>query len=410
MPQPAILPSAQQNDRRSASGGRSQLPYRLRLPGPVPVPERVRQAIACPNQAHRGPEFRAILKQAEALARPLFGTAGHVLFFASTGTGMMEASLANVLAAQERVLVAVQGQFGERFAAIARGLGADVDSIDVTWGSTIDPADIERRLGARDYRAVVVVHNESSTGQTADLASIGAIVRRHDALLVVDSVSGLGGMEVRQDEWGIDIVVTASQKALMCPPGVGMVSVSPKAWSVIRRDDRLPRFYWDFRKAHASAEKHETAFTSATAIITGLREALTMIHEEGIERVLARHERLSSALRAGCAALGLRRFGAGEALSNTVVAVCAPDGVDGDRIVAELSQKHRTVIGNSRNKLSGRVIRIGTMGALTSQDIVLDLHHLSLALRDLGWACDIGEAIDAMESCLGPGAHPARCA
>ena len=240
----------------------------------------------------------------------------------------------------------------------------------------------------------------SSSGTTTALAQIGSA--GGSAFLWYGTATGL--------ETNSDIVVTASQKALMCPPGVGMVSVSPKAWSVIRRDDRLPRFYWDFRKAHASAEKHETAFTSATAIITGLREALTMIHEEGIERVLARHESLSSALRAGCAALGLRRFGAGEALSNTVVAVCAPDGVDGDRIVAELSQKHRTVIGNSRNKLSGRVIRIGTMGALTSQDIVLDLHHLSLALRDLGWACDIGEAIDAMESCLGPGAHPARCA
>src|SRR5579863_10169031 len=207
--------------------------YRLRLPGPSAVSERVRQAIAEPVLNHRGSEFRAILSRGEELIQPVLGTANPVLFFASSGTGVMEASLVNVLAPGERVLVCVHGQFGERFAAIAAALGAQVDPLPFEWGTAIDPAAVEQRLQAADYRAVVAVHNESSTAVVANLAAIGAIVRRTPALFIADSVSGLGGLEMRQDEWGVDIVVSSSQKALMCPPGIGLASVSEKAWRVI---------------------------------------------------------------------------------------------------------------------------------------------------------------------------------
>ncbi len=356
--------------------------YRLRLPGPTAVPERVRQAIARPVLSHRGPEFTAILRHAEELLQPLMGTRNRIFFFACSGTGMMEASLVNILAPGERLLIATHGAFGERFVDIARALGAAVDTLDVPWGCAVDPSEVRRRVSAAGYRAVILVHNESSTGVTADLAAIGAAVRDTPALLVVDSVSGLGGIEIRQDEWGVDILVSASQKCLMCPPGLGVVSISPKAWNVVHRTDGLPRYYWDFRKALASAEKTETPFTTPVALVAGLHEALQMIHAEGLPQVFERHRRLSTKLQDGCAALGLPPF-AETALSPTVVCMEVPGGLSGKDIVRHMYQRYGTVIAGSRNKLSGKVIRIGTMGHLTDADIVTDLYYLKQTLHDL---------------------------
>ena len=369
--------------------------YRLRLPGPTAVPERVRQAIARPVYSHRGPEFHAIFARAEELLQPLLGTANPVLFFASSGTGMMEASLVNILAPGERVLIPVHGQFGDRFAAIARALGACVDTIDIPWGEGVDPAEVERRVNGAEYRAVVVVHNESSTAVVADLAGIGAVLRGRPELLVVDSVSGLGGLEMRQDEWGVDIVASSSQKALMCPPGVGLVSLSAKALAVVNREDRLPRFYWDFRKAVASVEKSETPFTTPVAAMAGIREALEMIHEEGIAQVLERHRRLSKALQAGAAALGLTPFPRADRISPTVVCMNVPEGLKGAEIVRGMYQRHGSVIAGSRNKLEGRVIRIGTMGYIHEGDIFTDLLHLEDTLGHLGWQVERGAGIRA---------------
>jgi aspartate aminotransferase-like enzyme len=370
--------------------------YRLRLPGPTAVPERVRAAIACPVVSHRGPEFRATLARAGELLQPVLGTRNRVLFFAASGTGMMEASLVNILAPGERVLIPAHGQFGERFAAIARAMGACADIIEIPWGSGIDPSVIEDRLRAADYRAVIVVHNESSTGVVADLAAIGGVLRDRSTLLVVDSVSGLGGIEMRQDDWGVDVLVSASQKALMCPPGLGIASISPRAWDTVNRPDRMGRYYWDFRKAAASAENAETPFTAPVSLVAGLCEALEMIHQEGLPQVLARHRRLSSALRAGCDALGLARFAApGAILSNTVVCQSVPEPLQGGDLVRTMYQSHGTVIAGARNKLSGRVIRIGTMGAFDESDILTDLLHLGQTLQELGRPVEPGVGVAA---------------
>jgi len=369
--------------------------YRLRLPGPTEVPERVRQALARPVVNHRGPEFRAELARAETLIQPVLGTKNRVLFFACSGTGMMEAALTNVVAPGERLLVVEQGQFGERFAAIGRMLGAEVDLLEVPWGDTVDPAAVAERVRAKDYRAVVVIHNESSTSVVSDLAGIGAVLRDNPALLVVDSVSGLGGVEMRQDEWGVDIVVSASQKALMCPPGLGLASLSTKAWAVVNRKDRRPSFYWSFARALASMEKSETAFTAPVSLVAGLCEALEMIHAEGLPNVLARHKRLSSALRVGGQALGLAEFARAPVLSSTVVAFKVPDGLDGSAIVKAMYQDHGTVIAGSRNRLQGRVIRIGTMGALDEGTILVDLAHLEAVLTAMGLPITPGAGLTA---------------
>ncbi|MEO8145618.1 MAG: alanine--glyoxylate aminotransferase family protein [Betaproteobacteria bacterium] len=336
---------------------------------------------------HRGAEFKSMLAEVQVQLRAVYGTAQDVFLFAGSGTAMMEASLANVVGPGDAVLVAVAGQFGERFVAIATALGAKVDTLDCDWGQGIDAQQLAERLARRDYRAAVVVHNESSTGVTEDLAAIGAAVRDRPTLLIVDSVSGLAGTEMKMDSWGADIVVAASQKCLMCPPGLGFAAVSSKAWEIVKRERTVPRFFWDFRRAKASLEKGETPFTPPVSLVYGLREALRMIAEEGLANVIERHRRLSSALRAGCGRLGLELYTNPAVASNTVVVINVPRGLEGAAIVVHLRERYRTVIAGSRiPRLQNKVIRIGTMGAVGEADIQTDLMHLEATLKDLGRA------------------------
>ena len=367
--------------------------YRLRIPGPAAVPERVRLALAQPVLSHRGPEFRAILKETTTQLRSIFGTERDVFTFGASGTGAMEGALANILSPGDALLVLMNGQFSERFASMGKGMGASVDSLEVPWGEAPDPADVARRVQARRYRAVVCVHNESATGVVADVAAIGAALRDRETLFIVDAVSGVGGIEMCMDLWGIDILVAASQKALMCPPGLAFVAVSDRAMQVVASATGVPRFYFDFRRAKASLDKGETPFTPPVSLVLGLREAFAMIDEEGLPNVLARHLRLSAALQAGCEALGLTMFQTARPLSATVTVLRLPDGFDGPAIVRHMHNRYRTVIAGQRTKLSGRVIRFGTMGYLGPDDIVTDLHHLESTLCDLGYASPTGAGV-----------------
>ena len=374
--------------------------YRLRMPGPAEVPERVRAAVALPVLSHRGPEFRAVLQDVTGGLRAVLGTRHHVFLLGTSGTGAMEAALVNVLSAGDAVLVVENGQFGERFSSIAEGLPVELDRLQVPWGEVPDAAAIAARVSAKRYRAVVVIHNESATGVVADLTAIGAVLRDTDTLLVVDSVSGVGGVEMRMDEWGADVVVTASQKSLMCPPGLAIAGVSEKAMRVIDAAQGIPRFSLDFRRAKTSLDKGETPFTPPVSLILGLREALRMIDEEGLPAVLARHARLSAALRAGFEALGFAMFPVGRPFSSTVTVGVVPDGLEGSAIVRHMYARYRTVIAGQRTKLQNRVIRIGTMGFVGAEDILADLHYLECTLRDLGRAPAPGAGVQAAAAVL----------
>jgi aspartate aminotransferase-like enzyme len=373
--------------------------YRLRLPGPATVPERVRAALALPAVSHRGPEFRAILGDAMTMLRGVFGTKRDIFLLGASGTGGMEAAIANVVSPGDAVLVVVCGQFGERFVQIAEVMGARVDRVDAAWGDAPDLSVIATRVKSNSYRAVVCVHNESATGVVTDVAAIGAMLRDTPTLLVVDSVSGAGGIEMRMDEWGIDVLVGASQKALMCPPGLAFIATSEKAMAAIDKANAR-RFYFDLRKAKTAAEKGETAFTPPVSLVFALHEALTMIHEEGLPAVLARHRRLSEALQAGCIALGLPMFPTARPLSATVTVARVPEGLEGGAIVRHMHSRYHTVIAGQRTKLSGRVIRIGTMGALGPDDILTDLDHLEKTLSDLGRPAPAHAGIDAAKLVL----------
>jgi aspartate aminotransferase-like enzyme len=359
--------------------------YRLRLPGPTAVPERIRQATALPILNHRGAEFKAMLAECQQRLKPIFGTAHDVLLFAGSGTAMMEAALANILGPGDAVLIVVAGQFGDRFVSIAKALGAAIDTIDVEWGRALEAQRVAERLKERPYRAVVMVHNESSTGVAYDVAAVGAVVRETPALLVVDSVSGLAGIEMKMDAWGADVVVSASQKSLMCAPGIGLAAISAKAWKVVNRDGRMPSFFADFRRAKASLDKGETPFTPPVTLVYGLLEALRMIDEEGLANVLRRHSRLAAAMRAGVQALGLELYNQPGISSATVVSMKVPQGLEGGAIVQHLRERYRTVIAGARHpSQTGKVIRIGTMGMISETEIITDLRHLEATLKDLG--------------------------
>lgn len=371
--------------------------YRLRLPGPIAVPERVRLAMTRPVTSHRGPEFRAIWSRAIAKLQPIVGTTQPVHIFATSGTGVMEAALLNIAAPGERLLIVNNGQWGERFASIGRAIGVAVDTIDVPWGSVADPTEMERRLAAYDYRALVLVHNESSTGVMGDLATAGRLVRHRPTLLVTDTVSGLAGMEMHMDAWGVDVLVAGSQKALMCPPGLGLLAASEKAWPIIRRDSGMPRFFFDLRRARDSFDKGESTFTPAISMLYALDAALDMIHEEGLANVLSRHARLARGFKAGAVAMGLENFAKVPLAdqSNTVACFHVPEGLDGSRLIRRLYEKHRTVIAGARNRLQGKMIRLGTMGAIAEADILTDLMHIEDVLTEMGHKLDRGAAVGA---------------
>jgi aspartate aminotransferase-like enzyme len=323
----------------------------------------------------------------------VIGTKQPVHILACSGSGVMEAALLNIMAPGERLLIVSNGQWGERFQTIGRALGAAIDAIEVPWGENVDPAVVAARLKSAEYRALIAIHNESATGVVGDLATLGRLVRDTPTLLVTDSVSGVAGIELQMDAWGVDIVVTGSQKALMCPPGMGVIAASEKAWAVIRRDDRLPRFYFDLRKARDSYDKGESTYTPPVSLVQGLDAALDMIHEEGLANVIARHARLSRGFKAGATALGLRNFALDARQSATVACFWLPEGIDGTRLNKRLYEKHRTVIAGARNKLQGRIIRLGTMGAINDADILTDLMHIADVLAEMGHRCDAGAAV-----------------
>ena len=373
--------------------------YRLRMPGPAAVPEQVRAACALPVISHRGAEFRAILGEVTQSLRDILGTRHDVFLLGTSGTGGMEAALVNVLSTGDTILVVENGQFGERFSSIATQLPVTLDRLQIPWGKPPDPEAIAARVKAKHYRAVVVIHNESATGVVGDLAAVGAVLRNTEILLVVDSVSGVGGVEMRMDDWSVDVLVTASQKSLMCPPGLAVVAVSPKAMRVVEAAHGIPRFFFDFRRAKASLDKNETPFTPPVSLILGLREALTMIEEEGLAAVLRRHAHLSAALRAGFEALGLPMLPTGH-FSSTVTVGVVPEGLDGSTIVRHMYANYQTVIASQRTKLDNRVIRIGTMGFVGPEDILADLHYLECTLRDLGHAPTAGAGVEAAAATL----------
>jgi aspartate aminotransferase-like enzyme len=370
-------------------------------PGPTPVPERILLAMAGPVMHHRDPAYEELFQEVREGLKYVFQTKQEVLVLTSSGTGAMEGALCNTLSPGDEALVVRGGKFGERWAEICEAYGVKVTPIDVAWGEAVDPAAIEKALDANpSIRAVLVQASETSTGVMHPIKEIAAIVKKRDGtILVVDAISGLGVFELPMDEWGLDVVVSGSQKAFMLPPGLAFVALSEKAWGFAEQA-KLPKFYFDLKKEAASAQKSQSQFTPAISLIVGLREALRMFKEEGLENCFARHAKLAHATREAAKALGLELL-APTAPSNALTAIKAPEGVDGKKLKKNFEEMYGLIIAGGQSQLKGKIIRIAHIGYFQELDIIQAISALELVLKDMGYPVELGTGVKTAEEILG---------
>jgi aspartate aminotransferase-like enzyme len=323
---------------------------------------------------HRGKEFVEIMAGIIASLKDVFQTKGDVLVLTGSGTGGMEAAVVNVLSPGDTVLVASCGVFGDRFAEVAKQFGADVVKLDFDWGRPVDPYALRRALKANpQVKLIFVTHNETSTGITNDMVAISGAVKEADKLLVVDAISSLGCIDLPVDKLGCDIVISASQKGWLIPPGLAMISVSEAAWQAIGRA-KMPRYYWDFKRARDFSEKALTPWTPAVSLFYALAAGLELMLQEGVTNIFARHSRVAGMVRNGIKSLGLTLFAEEAYASNTVTAVRVPDGVNAKKLLQVLRDEHEIVLAGGPSRLEGKIFRIGHLGWVEEEDMqeVLD--------------------------------------
>ena len=357
----------------------------LRIPGPTPCPDEVLEAMGRQMVNHRGPEFTRLLFDVTAKLKHFFKTENDLFLLTGSGTGGLEAAVVNVLSPGDTVLSVSIGVFGERFAAIAQQFGAEVIPLRFEWGKAADPNAVRQALAANPkIKAVMVTHNETSTGVTNDLKEISSVVREFDKLLLVDAISSLGSIELPVDDWHCDVTISGSQKGWMVPPGLAMVALSEAAWQA-NAEAKMPRFYWDFAKARSYLEKGQTPWTPVVSVTFAFSVALDMMLKEGLKNIIARHARIAQMTRDGIKALGLTLFAEESHASNTVTSVAASGGLDVKKLLKILREEHRIVLGGGQQSLGGKMFRIGHLGWVTDDDIASVLSALKVALPQAGF-------------------------
>jgi aspartate aminotransferase-like enzyme len=342
----------------------------LMTPGPTTVPERVLRKMAEPVIHHRTSEFSGVFGEFSQRLKHIFQTQNSVLTFPAAGTGGLESAIVNMFSEGDKVLVVCTGVFGERFAEIGRIFKLKVDTINVPWGNCITVEQIKEKFNENDYKGLIVTHNETSTAIVNPIKEIGKFMKDKEALFIVDSVSGLGGLDIQMDNWNIDVLITASQKALMAPPGLAFVGVSEKGWESANKSN-LPKFYWDYKKARKVLEgkNPQTPYTPAVSLVLGTNEALKMIEEEGLINVFKRHELLAGKLRKETDTMGLKIFTNPNCLSNNLTAYTIEEEGRAAAIKTRMEKDFNIVIAGGQAHLKGKMIRIGHMGYLNEEMI-----------------------------------------
>ena len=358
----------------------------LRIPGPTPIPDNVREALSAQMINHRGPEYAALLGRVTEGLRPFFRTQHDILIYTCSGTGVMEAAIVNTLSPGDKVLAVSIGSFGDRFGTIAEVYGADVTRLSVEWGMAAEPDAIADALRAEPgYKAVLITHNETSTGVENPIEAIAQVVHAEsDALLIVDAVSSMGCVPVETDGWGIDLVVTGSQKGWEVPPGLAMAAAGPRAWEAFATAT-MPRFYLDLGKHRDYAAIGQPPWTPAVSIMYGLDASLQRMNAEGPDAVFARHAAAAARVRAQVQDLGLELFADPRHASNTITAVKVPAGVDGKALTATMRDDHDVVIAGGQGKLAGQIFRFGHLGWFQQQDLDEAVDALRASLTKLGY-------------------------
>ena len=374
--------------------------YYLFTPGPTPVPPKTSLAMAAPIIHHRSPQFATVLAEVKENLKYLFQTQNDVLILASSGTGGMEGAVTNTLSPGDKALVVRAGKFGERWAEICKAYGVEVLNIDVEWGRCVKAEQIAHGLDKNpEIKAVFVQAHETSTGVKFPLKEIAEVVKKRETtILVVDVISALGAMEIKTDEWGLDVVVGGSQKALMLPPGLAFVCLNEKAWRFVE-ESRLPKYYFDFSKEKKSLEKNQTAYTPAVSLIIGLRENLRQIKQIGLENIVKYHQRLSDGVKMAVKAMGLSIF-TKENPSEVLTAVEAPEGIDAQMIVKKLREEYGITIAGGQSQLKGKIFRISHMGYVDEHEMVMTIAALERVLIELGYKLIPGTGVKAIQEIL----------
>ena len=371
----------------------------LRIPGPTALPPSVRVAGGRQMINHRGPEFAAMLERILTGMKPFFGTTSDVAMITTAGSGGLEAAIVNTLSPGDKVLGVSIGSFGDRFAKIAGIYGADVTKLDAEWGYAAAPDEIRERLRTiPGVKAVLLTHNETSTGVMNPIRDLAAAIREEapEALILVDSVSGLGAVPFEMDAWGVDVVVTGSQKAWMSAPGLAMIAASERAWAAMERAT-MPRFYLDLRTHRESHAAGQTPFTPAIAVVYQVDEGLRLMAEEGAPAIFARHEACAAAARAGLAALGFDLLADAGVASKTVTAALIPDGLDWKAFNAEIKRRG-VVLAGGQGKLTGKIFRLGHLGSVTLEEILGAMSTLEIASLVHGRPVTPGSAVGAAQA------------
>jgi len=367
-------------------------------PGPTMVPAEVLTAEAQTMIHHRTPEFSRILREVTDWLKELFGTEQEVFTIAGSGTAAMEAAIANTCCPGDKAICAAGGKFGERWAELCEAYGCDVNIIEVEWGKSLSAQQAEAALAETPQaRVLCITQSETATGALTDVEAIAALTRGTSTLLVVDAITGVGVHPVRMDQWGADVVVSGSQKGCMIAPGLAFIAVSPRTWDAIEACTS-PRYYLDLRAMRKDLEKTTTPFTPAVSLIRALHRALEMMREEGLDNVLARHASLARAARVAMKALGLELVA--EEPVNGVTAVWAPPGVDTDKMTKKMRDDYGVTIAGGQGKLKGKIFRIGHMGYVSPEDLLVAIATVERALRDQGYACELGKGVAAAEAVL----------
>jgi serine---pyruvate transaminase len=386
--------------RRPELSQMPQMKNYLFTPGPSPVPPEVLLEMARPIIHHRTPEFSVALDAARERLKPLYGTASEVIVLASTGTGAMEAAVINLLQPGEHAIFVNGGKFGERWGKLLDVFGIIGHEVRVEWGRAARPEQVDDAFKAYpESRAVLVQASETSTCAVHPIAPIGEITRRRDAMLIVDGITSVGVFEQKMDEWGVDAFVTGSQKALMLPPGLGMVALSARAIDVAKKI-KTPRFYFDLPKElKAQREEHTTAWTAAVSLIFGLNKSLEMIHGESLPRVYARHALMAESTREAALALGLKLLSPDNPAPG-VTGILVPDGLDGGKLVKFLRDNLSVSIQGGQDQMKGKLVRIGHMGYLSPFDMLIAVGALEMGLQQIGAKIELGAGVAAVQKRL----------
>ena len=368
--------------------------------GPTPIPPAVSNAMAEPILYHRAPAFVEVYARCLERLKMVFQTRNDVLTFAATGSGGMESAAANLCRPGEAVVVASCGKFGERWNELAGAFGAEVVHHDAGWGNRVEPADLDRVLGENaGARVVFTTLSETSTGVVNDVQALTEVAHRHDALIAVDAVSGLGAVPLPQDEWGVDVVASGSQKALMCPPGLGFASANDAALAYAAETADRGRWYFDWSRTAKAQRKDppDSAVTAAVTLFQGLDVALRLIEEEGLENVFARHRLLGAATREAVKAHDLDLFGPEDENANVVTAIKLPEGIDGAKVPKLMRDKYGVTVAGGQNQLKGKIVRLAHVGYYGAFDILTAVAALEMALLELGHELEAGAGVGAAQ-------------